>query len=146
MFSAETAILLHLESFGIVLLVLDCVVISLLALTACQSDFYSHFGAPPIINSCFCQIALSYEKFIINFCTQKKDLFISTHYYTITYFKSQVNFAKMLKIVAAKCKKHFTATIFYISTTNKRYISGIVITDKVLDIIVMEAPVSVSPP
>ena len=42
MLTAEAAILIHLESVGIVFLVLLCVVVSLLALAARQSDLYSH--------------------------------------------------------------------------------------------------------
>ena len=40
--SAESAVLLHFETVGIVLLVLHCVVVSLLALGASQSDFNAH--------------------------------------------------------------------------------------------------------
>ena len=42
--TAETAVLVHLETIGIVLLVLFRLVVSLLALTACQCDFNSHDG------------------------------------------------------------------------------------------------------
>jgi hypothetical protein len=41
---AESAILLHLETVGVILLVLHGVVVSLLALRASQSDFYAHNG------------------------------------------------------------------------------------------------------
>ena len=40
--SAESAVLLHFETVGIVLLVLHGVVVSLLALGASQSDFNAH--------------------------------------------------------------------------------------------------------
>ena len=41
---AEFAVLLELESVGIVFLVLHALVVSLLALTTNKSDFNSHFG------------------------------------------------------------------------------------------------------
>jgi len=41
---AESAILLHFETVGIVLLVLHGIVVSLLALRASQSDFNAHNG------------------------------------------------------------------------------------------------------
>ena len=41
MLSAETAILHHLKTVGIVLLVLDGVVVALLAFRACQDDLDS---------------------------------------------------------------------------------------------------------
>ena len=44
MLLAESAILLHLKSVRVILLVLDSVVVSLLAFCACQCDFNSHFG------------------------------------------------------------------------------------------------------
>ena len=44
MLLAETAILVHFKSVRIVLLVLDSVVIALLAFSAGQCDFNSHFG------------------------------------------------------------------------------------------------------
>jgi len=51
--SAESAVLLHFETVGIVLLVLHGVVVSLLALGASQSDFNAHNGTslklPPCI-------------------------------------------------------------------------------------------------
>ena len=40
--SAESAVLLHLETVGVILLVLHGVVVSLLALRASQSDFHAH--------------------------------------------------------------------------------------------------------
>ena len=50
---AESAILLHLETVGVILLVLHSVVVSLLALGASQSDFHAHNGTslnlPPCI-------------------------------------------------------------------------------------------------
>ena len=51
--SAESAVLLHLETVGVILLVLHGVVVSLLALGASQSDFNAHNGTslklPPCI-------------------------------------------------------------------------------------------------
>ena len=44
MLLAESAILFHLKSVRVILLVLDSVVVSLLALSACQCDLNSHFG------------------------------------------------------------------------------------------------------
>ena len=44
MLSAETAILVHFQSVGVILLVLLGVVVSLLAFTANHSDFDSQFG------------------------------------------------------------------------------------------------------
>ena len=41
--AAEAAILIHLESVGIVFLVLLCVIVTLLALAARESDLNSHF-------------------------------------------------------------------------------------------------------
>ena len=46
--AAEAAVLVHLKSVGIIFLVLLCVIIPLLAFAACESDFYSHFSAPPV--------------------------------------------------------------------------------------------------
>ena len=50
---AESAILLELDTIGIVLLVLRGIVVSLFALRACEYDFYScfccHFYIPPSI-------------------------------------------------------------------------------------------------
>ena len=46
-FSAKTTILFHFKSIRIVFLVFHGVVVSLFALAACQSDFYSHSKAPP---------------------------------------------------------------------------------------------------
>ena len=46
---AETAVLLHLETIGIVLLVLFLVVVALLALSSSEGDFNSHsFGTSNI--------------------------------------------------------------------------------------------------
>jgi len=42
--SAESAVLLHFETIGVILLVLHGVVVSLLALGASQSDFNAHNG------------------------------------------------------------------------------------------------------
>jgi hypothetical protein len=42
--AAELAILLHFKSVGIVLLVFGCVIVSLLAFRAGESDFDAHFG------------------------------------------------------------------------------------------------------
>ena len=44
MLAAETAILVHLKTIGIVLFVLDRVIVSLLALLADKCDFNSHNG------------------------------------------------------------------------------------------------------
>ena len=55
---AESAILVHLESVGIVFLVLHSVVISLLALCACHCDLYAHSSAPPVLPPC-----LNYREF-----------------------------------------------------------------------------------
>ena len=44
---AESAVLLHLETVRVVLLVLHRVVVSLLALGTSQSDFHAHLSAPP---------------------------------------------------------------------------------------------------
>ena len=42
--SAESAVLLHFETVGVILLVFHGVVVSLLALRTSQSDFYAHNG------------------------------------------------------------------------------------------------------
>jgi hypothetical protein len=51
--SAESAVLLHFETVGVILLVLHGIVVSLLALRASQSDFNAHNGTslklPPCI-------------------------------------------------------------------------------------------------
>ena len=47
---AESAILLHFETVGVILLVLHGVVVSLLALGASQSDFNAHNGTS--LNNC----------------------------------------------------------------------------------------------
>ena len=53
--SAESAVLFHFETIGVVLLVLHGVVVSLLALIASQSHFNAHFGTslklPPCITA-----------------------------------------------------------------------------------------------
>ena len=43
MLAAEAAVLVELETIGIVLLVLGTVIISLFAFAANECDFYSHF-------------------------------------------------------------------------------------------------------
>jgi hypothetical protein len=43
-FAAELAIFLHFKSVGIVLFVLGCVIVSLLAFRAGESDFNAHIG------------------------------------------------------------------------------------------------------
>ena len=50
--SAESAVLLHLETIGVILLVLHGVVVSLLALGASQSDFNAHNGTSLILPPC----------------------------------------------------------------------------------------------
>ena len=50
--SAESAVLLHLETIGVILLVLHGVVVSLLALGASQSDFHAHNGTSLILPPC----------------------------------------------------------------------------------------------
>ena len=45
--AAEAAILHELDTIGIVLLVLESIVVSLLAFVASQSDFNAHLTAPP---------------------------------------------------------------------------------------------------
>ena len=50
--SAESAVLLHFETVGVVLLVLHGVVVSLLALGASQSDFNAHNGTSLILPPC----------------------------------------------------------------------------------------------
>ena len=49
--SAKTAVLVHFKSVGAVLLVLGCIVISLLALGACQCDFCLHINSPHYLYS-----------------------------------------------------------------------------------------------
>ena len=58
--SAESAVLLHFETVGIVLLVLHGIVVSLLALGASQSDFNAHNGTSLNIASLYHS---GYEKF-----------------------------------------------------------------------------------
>ena len=50
--SAESAVLLHLETVGVILLVLHGIVVSLLALRASQSDFHAHNGTSLILPPC----------------------------------------------------------------------------------------------
>ena len=57
---AESAILLHLETIGVILLVLHRIVVSLLALGASQSDFNAHNGTSLKIASLYHP---GYEKF-----------------------------------------------------------------------------------
>jgi hypothetical protein len=57
---AESAILLHLETVGVILLVLHRIVVSLLALGASQSDFNAHNGTSLKIASLYHS---GYEKF-----------------------------------------------------------------------------------
>ena len=47
MLTAKTAILVELKTIGIVLLVLERIVVSLLALGACKCDLYAHGIYPP---------------------------------------------------------------------------------------------------
>jgi hypothetical protein len=47
--AAETAVLVELKTIGVVLLVLERIVISLLAFGAGQGDLYAHYDAPPKI-------------------------------------------------------------------------------------------------
>jgi hypothetical protein len=58
--SAESAVLLHFETVGVILLVLHGVVVSLLALRASQSDFNAHNGTSLKIASLYHP---GYEKF-----------------------------------------------------------------------------------
>ena len=51
MLATETAELFHFKSVGVIFLILDRVVVSLLALTASKCDFYSHIGTSVI----FCE-------------------------------------------------------------------------------------------
>ena len=51
MLTAETAELFHLKSVGVIFLILDRVVISLLTFTASECDLYSHIGTSVI----FCE-------------------------------------------------------------------------------------------
>jgi len=46
--AAETAVLVHLKSVGIIFLVFLSVIIPLLAFAACESDLYSHCSVPPV--------------------------------------------------------------------------------------------------
>ena len=50
--SAESAVLLHFETIGVILLVFHGVVVSLLALRASQSDFNAHNGTSLILPPC----------------------------------------------------------------------------------------------
>jgi len=50
--SAESAVLLHFETIGVILLVFHGVVVSLLALGASQSDFNAHNGTSLILPPC----------------------------------------------------------------------------------------------
>ena len=52
---AESAVLVHFKSVGIILLVFHCVVVALLTLCAGKCDFYSHDGT-----SRFTEIFLSF--------------------------------------------------------------------------------------
>jgi hypothetical protein len=63
---AESAILLHLETVGVILLVLHGIVVSLLALRASQSDFNAHNGTSLKIASLYHPV---YEKFSQRFTT-----------------------------------------------------------------------------
>ena len=45
---AETAVLVHFKSVGIVFLILLGLVVSLLAFAAHKCDFNSHLSAPPV--------------------------------------------------------------------------------------------------
>lgn len=49
---AESAILLHLETVRVILLILHGIVVSLLALRASQSDFNAHNGTSLILPPC----------------------------------------------------------------------------------------------
>ena len=50
--SAESAVLLHFKTIGVILLVLDGVVVSLLALGASESDLNAHFGTSYSLPPC----------------------------------------------------------------------------------------------
>jgi len=49
-FFAESAILVHLKSVGVVLFVFHCVVISLLTFCTSKCNLYAHYSAPPVKN------------------------------------------------------------------------------------------------
>jgi hypothetical protein len=51
MLTAETAELFHFKSVGVIFLILDRVVVSLLAFAASECDLYSHIGTSVI----FCE-------------------------------------------------------------------------------------------
>jgi hypothetical protein len=64
--SAESAVLLHFETVGVILLVLHGIVVSLLALGASQSDFNAHNGTSLKFASLYHPV---YEKFSQRFTT-----------------------------------------------------------------------------
>ena len=100
-FTAETAILVELETIGIVLLVLGSVVISLFAFCANECDFHSHSvhlpvnlsGLPPSKMELYVCLFLGITKKLSNrgrdsltqiFCFVKGFLFFSFIYYVMS--------------------------------------------------------------
>ena len=73
MLAAETAVFVHLETVGIILLVLLRLVVSLLALTARQCDLNSHNGTSCLIYKFAAYAARTSLKRVF-FCTKKKPL------------------------------------------------------------------------
>ena len=79
MLFAESAILVHFKSVGVVFLVFHCVVVALLALCAGEGNFHSHDGTSRFTEY-FRFLFLSKKQLSLPhakrfFCTQKKLLF-----------------------------------------------------------------------
>jgi hypothetical protein len=75
MFLAESAILVHLQAFGVVLFVLERVVVALSALCARKSNFNCHIGTSsfPEYSGCCCVFASLSEGLYAKKCAQKKN-------------------------------------------------------------------------
>ena len=72
---AESAVLLCLHTIGMCLLILSCIVITLLALCACQCDLGTHIYSPPYASV---------------FATQKKDLRLLLNQYNIVMHRTSM--------------------------------------------------------
>ena len=75
MLLAESAVLLCFHTIGMCLLILSCIVITLLALCACQCDLGTHIYSPPYASV---------------FATQKKDLRLLLNQYNIVMHRTSM--------------------------------------------------------
>lgn len=106
MFPAKTTIFFHFQSVGIILLVFHCVVVSLFALAACQSNFYSH-----LVHLLEFYKAISDKLIVRQFLHTKKRPFHQHKNNNITNNKCQ-----------EENKKFITRSIFFMQNNNENRI------------------------